>query len=1166
MKRIALFVGLLLSFTAMQAQTWTKVNGRWQYQFLRSDSTFTPPQDTLFSAPIGSVAVKNDVVYFKNAGGLWVSLVGLSINLATAPLTANGNYLHNWNHKQLFIDSFSTMRFNSYETETAQGTRKLTNVLLTGNNWFSTTFYVASALRKFNNSVDSVSVQLQLAGGGATLGRTDFAINLQNKFTAAGTHAEHTSTNFTKTSQFLTSLTMAQILGNDSVLIKGVAAAGTGDTVLTLIPSTNGYFKLGRKAIGGLAANIANSALTADGDYAQNWNHKILRIDTIKSLTLTGTENDPFLSRQVSYLNTYTPSFLTSPMRIKVSLRSAANDADSITNEILSQSGGQFNMMAYTATKTSGVLMTPNILSLRGADSAEILSPRINFYNTTGDIKFGTGAGVTPYATWKNAGRLLMGTTTDDGFGKLQINAVLGDFQAAQTINVSGSTAFDAPHGLVVNETSTDGGYGIRSNSTNGTAVLGLGRETGVAGSVQATAEGLTGAAGVIGTTIFNTTAPAIIGKAYGTNAAPNQILSGLDLWRIPTAFPTSGGIMMRTFLPVYINAIGAVQGTPILANTITSATTNYVGVNYTTDMYFSGPKDSVYGRILTLKGGGQIQGDQYTGSNFETVDTSMPAAVFGTDGKIYRRRGDAGGGGATITASNGLTKTVNDIAPGGTVSSPFTWALATSSDRINVTGTSNGAFGNINVTDNGAGAGVLSVQNNNSGDAIIGFHAGTGAGLVGLSSSGPGVAAQSIGGGPGLDASSGTGIPVRTLSNQAGTTNSQTAVHIIRTNPPAGGTPGVGFGSDIMFSHEDATESTAVDAGKVTSYWTNSTTKQSNLDFWTVSGATFSSKLSIKHNGSTSFGGNDYMTWDEPTQYLTVTSAGGEDDGGVHVVNGGDDTYQLAYGWTAGSTSSVHSPYLNLANNLGKQLQIYITGNTGQGNIGASDSLRITAQKRVDVESERINIYASDSLRIKVPAQASADSILAVTNWQSAGGGLVTNKVVKIPYTPVPVKVKFVQTATVSVIANDVETTMIGTGTGSLTIPANSMAVGKHYRLTVRGTYGTDATNPAQQNWRLYLGGTVILSSGNAGLGTNRVDKIFTIGADITCRTTGGSGTVMAVGMFNTEDGPGAKGFAPATTTIDTTTGLTFNFTTDLNDGSAGNNFKVYELIFEEI
>jgi hypothetical protein len=163
-------------------------------------------------------------------------------------------------------------------------------------------------------------------------------------------------------------------------------------------------------------------------------------------------------------------------------------------------------------------------------------------------------------------------------------------------------------------------------------------------------------------------------------------------------------------------------------------------------------------------------------------------------------------------------------------------------------------------------------------------------------------------------------------------------------------------------------------------------------------------------------------------------------------------------------------------------------------------------------------------------------------------------------------VKQSFTQTSSASVVANDNETTLISTGVGTLTIPANRMVAGKTYRITVRGKYNTDASNPAQMNWRLKFGSTVILASGNAGLGTNKVDKGYEIHADFTCRTTGSSGSVMAQGMFFTEDGPGAKNMPATTTTINTTVSNTVDFTVDLTDGSAGNSCYVYILIFEEV
>jgi len=66
MKRILFLLAFAIGFVSADAQTWQKVAGRWQYQFFRSDSTFTPPQDTLAIAPVGSYAQVNGNLFYKN--------------------------------------------------------------------------------------------------------------------------------------------------------------------------------------------------------------------------------------------------------------------------------------------------------------------------------------------------------------------------------------------------------------------------------------------------------------------------------------------------------------------------------------------------------------------------------------------------------------------------------------------------------------------------------------------------------------------------------------------------------------------------------------------------------------------------------------------------------------------------------------------------------------------------------------------------------------------------------------------------------------------------------------------------------------------------------------------------------------------------------------------
>jgi lysophospholipase L1-like esterase len=164
--------------------------------------------------------------------------------------------------------------------------------------------------------------------------------------------------------------------------------------------------------------------------------------------------------------------------------------------------------------------------------------------------------------------------------------------------------------------------------------------------------------------------------------------------------------------------------------------------------------------------------------------------------------------------------------------------------------------------------------------------------------------------------------------------------------------------------------------------------------------------------------------------------------------------------------------------------------------------------------------------------------------------------------------KIKFTQTTTAAIIANDNELSLISGGTGTLVIPANYMTLGKTFRVTLRGKYSTDLVNPAQMNWRIKLGSTTIAQTGNSGLGTNTIDANYQITADFTCRSIGTGGTVMAQGMFFTETGPGANGMDNgfAVATVNTTIANTFDLTVDFNDGSAGNSCYAYILIFEEV
>jgi hypothetical protein len=70
MKKLFFLLAVMGCFTA-NAQNWNKVNGRWEYQFLRSDSALRIPLIKKSTADNGSIAAIGDTIYFKNSAGVW---------------------------------------------------------------------------------------------------------------------------------------------------------------------------------------------------------------------------------------------------------------------------------------------------------------------------------------------------------------------------------------------------------------------------------------------------------------------------------------------------------------------------------------------------------------------------------------------------------------------------------------------------------------------------------------------------------------------------------------------------------------------------------------------------------------------------------------------------------------------------------------------------------------------------------------------------------------------------------------------------------------------------------------------------------------------------------------------------------------------------------------
>ena len=139
-------------------------------------------------------------------------------------------------------------------------------------------------------------------------------------------------------------------------------------------------------------------------------------------------------------------------------------------------------------------------------------------------------------------------------------------------------------------------------------------------------------------------------------------------------------------------------------------------------------------------------------------------------------------------------------------------------------------------------------------------------------------------------------------------------------------------------------------------------------------------------------------------------------------------------------------------------------------------------------------------------------------------------------------------------------EETLIGTGVGTTTLPANFFVAGKTVRIKANG-HLTDSVMNGAFEVKLKLGATEIATTGSNTPPSGASSAGWELEAVITCRTTGATGTVFAQGRMLVHDN-GASSFLPfgfwltntATDTINTTSSLAIGLgSTSVDDGMGG-------------
>lgn len=154
---------------------------------------------------------------------------------------------------------------------------------------------------------------------------------------------------------------------------------------------------------------------------------------------------------------------------------------------------------------------------------------------------------------------------------------------------------------------------------------------------------------------------------------------------------------------------------------------------------------------------------------------------------------------------------------------------------------------------------------------------------------------------------------------------------------------------------------------------------------------------------------------------------------------------------------------------------------------------------------------------------------------------------------------VLFTQTADKTVTNTLTETSIVGTGIGNLTLPANYLVIGKTIEIFMSGIYSTVAVTGDTVTVKVKYGSTVLATKATTGLVAGASALYWWARMLITCRTTGATGTVMASGDVTYQVASAATitnelNNAAATTTIDTTASSLIDITVTHSAANASN------------
>lgn len=169
-------------------------------------------------------------------------------------------------------------------------------------------------------------------------------------------------------------------------------------------------------------------------------------------------------------------------------------------------------------------------------------------------------------------------------------------------------------------------------------------------------------------------------------------------------------------------------------------------------------------------------------------------------------------------------------------------------------------------------------------------------------------------------------------------------------------------------------------------------------------------------------------------------------------------------------------------------------------------------------------------------------------------------------------VKTLFVATADKTVTNTVSETSIIPTGSGSTTLAASYLTVGKALRLRLGGVYSTPALATPAVTIKVKLGSTVLATVTTTSLLSGASSLEFDGEVLITCRSTGASGSVVIHGDIEYATGLGGTiavdplNNGGATVTVDTTTSKVLDVTVTWDAATSSRSAKATSCTIEAL